>query len=118
MVEGGRMKILLRQLILIPVAAVIVGCASDSETESEPSGRTKSMQVTGGTVGAIECPGRNSTCYANVRKMCGELGVEEVRSMSQRQVSTAGRGDDDPFARADRQKSYNQPVLLRCKEPK
>jgi len=112
------MKTKLRQLLLIPMAALIVGCASDSETESEPAERTKGMEVSAGTANTIDCPSRNSACYANVRKMCGERGVEEVHSFGHGQVSTAGRNDDDPFARADRQKSYNQPVSLRCKQPK
>ena len=113
------MKTNLRQLLLIPMLALIVGCASDSETESEPSERSKGMEISAGTGSdSIECPSRHSNCYAQVVKMCGELGVKEVRSMQQRQVSTAGRGDDDPFARADRQKSYDQPVSLRCKDPK
>ena len=113
------MKTFLRHLLFIPVLALIVGCASDSETQSEPKERSKNMQISAG-VGSdsIDCPSRNSTCYAQVVKMCGELGVKEVRSMQQRQVTTAGRGDDDPFARAERQKNYNQPVSLRCKEPK
>lgn len=113
------MKTNLRQLLLIPAAALIVGCASDSETESEPSERSKGMQMSAGFGSdTIECPSRNSTCYADVKKMCGELGVKEVSKMGQSQVSTAGRGDDDPFARADRRRSYDQPVSLRCKDPK
>jgi len=112
------MKISLRYFLLIPAVALIVGCASDAETESEPKERTKGMEVSAGAANTVDCPSRNSTCYANVRKMCGELGVEEVRSMDGRHVSTAGRNDDDPFARADRQRTYDQPVSLRCKKPK
>lgn len=112
------MKISVRHLLLIPGAALMVGCASDSETESEPKELTKGMEISAGVANTIECPSRNSTCYADVRKMCGELGVEEVRSIGGKQTSTAGRNDDDPFARADRQRSYSQPVSLRCKQPK
>jgi hypothetical protein len=113
------MKTILRQLLFIPMLALIVGCASDSETESEPSERSKGFEISAGTgSNNIDCPSRNSTCYAQVVKMCGELGVKEVSVMGQSRVSTAGRNDDDPFARADRQKNYNQPVSLRCKEPK
>ena len=113
------MKTNLRQLLFIPMAALIVGCASNAETESEPKERSEGVQISAGFGSdSIDCPSRNSTCYAQVVEMCGELGVKEVRSMGQRQVSTAGSGDDDPFARVDRQKNYNQPVSLRCKDRK
>jgi len=113
------MKTFLRHLLFIPVLALIAGCASDSETESEPKQRSKGFEVTAGTGSdTIDCPSRNSTCYAQVVRMCGERGVKEVSIMGQSRVSTAGRSGDDPFARAERQKNYDQPVSLRCKDPK
>ncbi len=103
-------------LALIPLWFFLAACASSPDSDSGE--RSKGVEVSAGTGGGtIDCPSRNSTCYADVRRMCGERGVEEVRGFGQGQVSMAGRNDsgDDPFARADRQKTYNQPVKLRCK---
>ena len=108
---GENMKI----TVLIPLLFLLYACASSSESDSGE--RSKGMQVSAGTGGdTINCPSRNSTCYAQVRRMCGERGVEEVSVPGQAQVYTAGRsnGGDDPFARADRQKNYDRPVSLRC----
>jgi len=103
---------------MLMVLLVFLGaCASSSESDSGE--RSKDMEVSVGTgSGTVECPSRNSTCYAQVVKICGELGVKEVSVMGQSRVSTAGRNDDDPFARVNRQKNYDQPVSLRCKDPK
>jgi len=101
-------------LALIPLWLFLGACASSSDTGE----RSKGMEVSASTgSNTFDCPSRNSTCYADVRRMCGEHGVEEVSGPGQGQVSMAGRnsGGDDPFARADRQRSYNEPVRLRCK---
>ena len=103
-------------LALIPLWFFLSACASSSDSDSGE--RSKGVAVTAGTgSNTFDCPSRNSTCYADVRRMCGERGVEEVSGPGQGQVSMAGRnsGGDDPFARADRQRSYNKPVKLRCK---
>ncbi len=105
--------------MLIVLLVFLGACASSSESESGE--RSRGVQVTAGTGGnTIDCPSRNSTCYADVRRMCGERGVEEVRGPGEGRVYTAGRSGsgDDPFARADRQRSYDQPVTLRCKAVK
>jgi hypothetical protein len=109
---GDNMKL----TVLIPLIFLLGACASNSESGSGE--RSKGMEVSAGTAGdTINCPSRNSTCYANVRRMCGERGVEEVRVPGQGQVYTAGRSNDgdDPFARVDRQKTYDRPVTLRCR---
>ncbi|MCH8134862.1 MAG: hypothetical protein IIB77_02660 [Proteobacteria bacterium] len=103
-------------LALIPLWFFLAACASSPDSDSGE--RSKGMEVSASAGGnTFECPGRNSTCYADVRSMCGERGVEEVRGPGQGQVYTAGRSGsgDDPFARADRQRTYNQSVRLRCK---
>jgi len=103
-------------LILIPLWFFLGACASSSDSDSGK--RSKGVEVSASTGGnTFDCPGRNSTCYADVRRICGERGVEEVSRPGQGQVSVAGRSNSgaDPFARADRQKSYNQPVRLRCR---
>ena len=103
-------------LALIPLWFFLGACASNSDSDSDE--RSRGVEVSAGTGGnTIDCPSRNSTCYADVRRMCGERGVEEVSQPGQGTVSMAGRDNsgDDPFARADRQRTYNQPVTLRCK---
>ncbi len=103
-------------LALIPLWLFLGACASSSDSDSGE--RSKGVEVSASTgSNTFDCPSRNSTCYADVRRMCGELGVEVVSGPGQGQVSMAGRnsGGDDPFARADRQRSYNEPVRLRCK---
>ena len=103
-------------LALISLWFFLGACASSSDSDSGE--RSRGMEVSASTGSdTIDCPSRNSTCYADVRRMCGERGVEEVRGLGEGQVSMAGRSNsgDDPFARADRQKTYNQPVKLRCK---
>ncbi len=103
----------MQTILLIPMLFLLYACASSSESDSGE--RSKGMQVSAGTgADSIDCPSRNSTCYAQVRRMCGERGVEEVRRPGQGQVYTAGRSGDDPFARVDRQRTYDQPVTLRC----
>jgi hypothetical protein len=56
-------------------------------------------------------------CASSSESNPGERGVEEVRVPGQGQVYTAARNNDgdDPFARVDRQKSYDRPVSLRCR---
>lgn len=103
-------------LALIPLWLFLGACASSSDSDSGE--RSKGVEVSASTgSNTFDCPSRNSTCYADVRRMCGERGVEVVSGPGQGQVSMAGRnsGGDDPFARADRQRSYNEPVRLRCK---
>jgi hypothetical protein len=107
----------MKTIMLIAAMLFLGACASDSEEQDESFERTKGMQVTAGTSNTIQCPSRNSECYAQVRKMCGDLGVKEVATMDIGRVQTAG-GSDDPFAKADRQKNYNQPVSVRCKKPR
>jgi hypothetical protein len=105
----------MKTIVLIPLLFLLYACASSSESDSGE--RSKGMEVSAGTGGdTIDCPSRNSTCYAQVRRMCGERGVEEVRGPGQGQVYTAGRSNsgDDPFARVERQKTYDRPVTLRC----
>jgi hypothetical protein len=109
----------MKSTVLIPLIFLLGACASNSESGSGE--RSKGMEVSAGTAGdTINCPSRNSTCYASVRRMCGERGVEEVRVPGQGQVYTAGRSNDgdDPFARVDRQKTYDRPVSLRCRPAK
>ena len=103
-------------LALIPLWLFLGACASSSDSDSGE--RSKGVEVSASTgSNTFDCPSRNSTCYADVRRMCGERGVEVVSGPGQGHVSMAGRnsGGDDPFARADRQRSYNEPVRLRCK---
>lgn len=112
---------ILRQLKLATVVLLVVlaaACAADPD--AEPSERSRGVEVSAGMGGdTISCPGRNSSCYANVRRACGDLGVEEVSTMGGSRVTTAGRsGGDDPFARADRQRSAREPISLRCKKPR
>jgi hypothetical protein len=105
----------MKTAVLIPLIFLLGACASSSESDSGE--RSKGMEISAGAGGdTIDCPSRNSTCYAQVRRMCGERGVEEVRRPDQGQVYSAGRSNDgdDPFARVDRQKSYDRPVTLRC----
>jgi len=107
----------MKTILIIPMMmALLFGCASDGK-EKEESTRTKGMQVTAGNMNTVDCPSRNSTCYANVRRACGDLGVEEVKTMDRGRVSTAGRtgSTDDPFERAERQRTYDEPVSLRCR---
>ncbi len=102
--------------VLIPLWFLLGACASSSDSDSGE--RSKGVEVSASTgSNTYDCPSRNSTCYADVRRMCGERGVEEVSGPGQGQVSMAGRSNsgDDPFARADRQKTHDQPVKLRCK---
>lgn len=108
----------MKTIILIPIVIVLGACASSSESGSGE--RSKGMQVTAGAANTIDCPSRNSTCYADVRRMCGERGMEEVDVLGSGRVSMAGRSGsgDDPFARADRQRNSNRPVSLRCKTPR
>ncbi len=109
----------MKPILLIGLLVFLGACASSSESDSGK--RSKGMGVSLGTGGdTIDCPSRNSTCYANVQRMCGERGVEEVSRPGEGQVYTAGRSGsgDDPFARVDRQKNYNRPVSLRCKPAK
>ena len=110
---------IMKLTVLIPFIFLLAACASNSESGSGE--RSKGMEVSAGTAGdTISCPSRNSTCYASVRRMCGERGVEEVKAPGQSQVYTAGRSNDgdDPFARVDRQKTYDRPVTLRCRPAK
>ena len=109
----------MKSIMLIVLLVFLGACASSSESDSGE--RSKGMEVSAGTVGnTIDCPSRNSTCYDDVRRMCGERGVEEVSRPGEGQVYTAGRSGsgDDPFARAGRQRNYDQPVKLRCKAVK
>ena len=109
----------MKSIILIVLLVFLGACASSSESDSGE--RSKGMEVSAGTGGnTIDCPSRNSTCYADVRRMCGERGVEEVSRPGEGRVYTAGRSGsgDDPFARAGRQRTYDQPVTLRCKAVK
>ncbi len=94
-------------------------CASSSYSDS--ADRSKDMEVSLGRGGdTVECPSRQSTCYASVQRMCGDRGVEEVRMPGQGIVETGGRtaGADDPFARVGRRRTYDQPVSLRCQPAK
>ena len=109
----------MKSIMLIVPLVFLGACASSSESDSGE--RSKGMEVGFGTGSdTVECPSRNSTCYANVQRMCGDRGVEEVRMPGQGTVETGGRtaGADDPFARAGRRRTYDQPVSLRCKPAK
>lgn len=114
----------MRMIVLLPMVLLISACASTSETDAdaEPQERTSGFQVTASAGGdSIQCPHRNSTCYHNVVRACGDLGVEEVGFASTGHVSTAGRGgsSDDPFARVEGARDPSRkPVLLRCRPPK
>ncbi len=109
----------MKSIMLIVLLVFLGACASSSESDSGE--RSKDMEVSVGTGSdTVECPSRNSTCYANVQRLCGDRGVEEVRMPGQGIVETGGRtaGADDPFARAGRRRTYDQPVSLRCKPAK
>lgn len=108
--------------MLLPVVLLISACASNSETETDPDQeeRTSGFQVSASAGGdTVMCPNRQSSCYYNVVRACGELGVVEV-GMDRGHVSTAGgRGStDDPFARMDAARSPSaKPVTLKCGDP-
>ncbi len=106
----------MKSITMIALLVFLGACAASSESDSGE--RSKGMEVSLGTGGdTIDCPSRNSTCYANVQRMCGNIGVEEVRMPGQGVVETGGRtgSGDDPFASAERQRNYDQPIRLRCK---
>lgn len=108
-----------KKAIVLPLLLLTAACASNPD--AAPSERSRGMEITAGVgSGAVECPGRNSTCYENVRRACGDLGVDEVSMLGRSRVSTAGRSGstDDPFARADRRRRGDEPISLRCKKPR
>lgn len=112
----------MKTIMLLPAVALLCACAStsDSAGDSEPRQRTSGMQVSASAGGdTVDCPSRNSTCYNNVVRACGDRGVEVVDIMGRSRVTTAGRSGstDDPFARVDATRNpSSKPVSVRCRE--